>query len=109
MNALSLPQFLGIKPDTNVLCTGAASTIQQFCQTMNKPFIVRVYTEKELQQALGNMLPKLHACHYHDVADPAWFGLLDFNVFLLEQPQAGPRKPASRRTQAIGGIRKIKT
>ena len=50
---LSLPQFLAIKPDTKVLCTGAAYTIQRFCQAMNKPFIVRAYTEKELQQALG--------------------------------------------------------
>jgi SAM-dependent methyltransferase len=83
---LSLPQFLAIKPDSKVLCTGAAYTIQRFCQARNKPFIVRAYTEKELQQALGDMLPKLHGCHYHDVADPAWFGLLDFKVLLLEKP-----------------------
>src|SRR5213594_4852515 len=88
---LSLPQFLAIKPDSKVLCTGAAYTIQRFCQAMNKPFIVRAYTEKELQQALGDMLPNLHGCHYHDVADPAWFGLLDFKVLLLEKPGGVPK------------------
>jgi SAM-dependent methyltransferase len=88
---LSLPQFLAIKPDTKVLCTGAAYTIQRFCQAMNKPFIVRAYTEKELQQALSDMLPKLHGCHYHDVADPAWFGLIDFKVLLLEKPGGAPK------------------
>lgn len=66
-------------------------TIQRFCQAMNKPFIVRAYTEKELQQALGDMLPKLHGCHYHDVADPAWFALLDFKVLLLEKPGGAPK------------------
>ena len=88
---LSLPQFLAIKPDTKVLCTGAAYTIQRFCQAMNKPFTVRAYQEKELQQALGDMFPKLHGCHYHDVADPAWFGLLDFKVLLLEKPGGAPK------------------
>jgi ubiquinone/menaquinone biosynthesis C-methylase UbiE len=88
---LSLPQFLAIKPDTKVLCTGAGYTIQRFCQAMNKPFIVRAYTEKELQQTLGDMLPKLHGCHYHDVVDPAWFGLLDFKVLLLEKPGGAPK------------------
>lgn len=88
---LTLPQFLAIKPDTKVLCTGAAYTIQRFCQAMNKPFVVRAYTEKELQQALGDVLPKLHGCHYHDVADPAWFGLIDFKVLLLEKPGGAPK------------------
>ena len=88
---LSLPQFLALKPDTKVLCTGATYTIQRFCQAMNKPFTVRAYTEKELQQALGDILPKLHGCHYHDVADPAWFGLLDFKVLLLEKPGGAPK------------------
>jgi SAM-dependent methyltransferase len=88
---LSLPQFLGLKPDTKVLCTGAAYTIQRFCQAMNRPFIVRAYTEKELQEALGDLLPRLHGCHYHDVADPAWFGLLDFKVLLLEKPGGAPK------------------
>ncbi len=58
---------------------------------MNKPFSVRAYTEKELRQALGGMLRRLHGCHYHDVADPAWFGLIDFKVLLLEKP-GGHRK-----------------
>src|SRR4029077_1779777 len=60
---LSLTQFLGIKPDTKVLCTGAAYTIQRFCQAMNKPFIVRAYTEKELKQELAHMPSKPHGCH----------------------------------------------
>ena len=55
---LSLPQFLAIKPDTKVLCTGAAYTIQRFCQAMNKPFVVRAYTEKELQAGPGRHAPQ---------------------------------------------------
>lgn len=88
---LSLGQFLGLKPDTKVLCTGAAYTIQRFCQALNKPFAVRAYTENELRQALGDMLLKLQGCHYHDVADPAWFSLLDFKVLLLEKPGGAPK------------------
>jgi ubiquinone/menaquinone biosynthesis C-methylase UbiE len=88
---LSLPQFLAIKPDTKVLCTGAAYTIQRFCQAMNKPFTVRAYTELELAQTLGDMLPRLQGMHYHDVADPAWFGLIDFKVLLLEKPGGAPK------------------
>jgi ubiquinone/menaquinone biosynthesis C-methylase UbiE len=88
---LSLPQFLGIKPDTKVLCTGAAYTIQRFCQAVGKPFTVRAYTERELKQALGDMLPKLQGCHYHDIADPAWFSLIDFKVLLLEKPGGAPK------------------
>ncbi|MCP9472923.1 MAG: class I SAM-dependent methyltransferase [Nitrospira sp.] len=83
---LSLLQFLAVKPDTKVLCTGAIYTIQRFCDLLNKPFAVKAYTEPELQQALGDMLPKLQGCHYHDVADPAWFNLFDFKVLLLEKP-----------------------
>jgi ubiquinone/menaquinone biosynthesis C-methylase UbiE len=88
---LPLPQFLGLTPDTKVLCTGATYTIQRFCQAINKPFAVRAYTEKELQQALGEMLPKLQGLHYHDLADPAWFGLQDFKVLLLEKPGGTPK------------------
>lgn len=87
---LPLPQFMGIKPDTKVLCTGAAYTIQRFCQALGKPFAVHAYTESELKQALGDMLPKLQGCHYHDIADPAWFGLIDFKVLLLEKPGGAP-------------------
>jgi SAM-dependent methyltransferase len=83
---LPLPQFLAVKPDTKVLCTGAVYTIQRFCDLLNKPFAVKAYTEPELQRALGDMLPKLQGCHYHDVADPAWFNLFDFKVLLLEKP-----------------------
>ena len=88
---LSLPQFLGLKPDTKVLCTGATYTIQRFCQSINRPFAVRAYSEKELQEALGDMLPKLQGLHYHDLADPAWFGLQDFKVLLLEKPGGAPK------------------
>ena len=83
---VSLPQFLAIKPDTKVLCTGAAYTIQRFCQALGKPFSVRAYSESELKQTLGDLLAKLQGCHYHDIADPAWFGLIDFKVLLLEKP-----------------------
>jgi ubiquinone/menaquinone biosynthesis C-methylase UbiE len=83
---LPLPQFLGMKPNTKVLCTGAAYTIQRFCQAMHKPFTIRAYTEQELTQTLGPILPKLQGTHYHDVIDPAWFGLVDFKVLLLEKP-----------------------
>ncbi|UVT16692.1 MAG: class I SAM-dependent methyltransferase [Nitrospira sp.] len=88
---LALPQFLGLKPDTKVLCTGATYTIQRFCQAVNRPFDVRAYTEEELQRALGDMLPKLQGLHYHDLADPAWFGLQDFKVLLLEKPGGAPK------------------
>ncbi|MFN3681541.1 MAG: class I SAM-dependent methyltransferase, partial [Nitrospira sp.] len=96
---LSLPQFLAIKPDTKVLCTGAVYTIRRFCEMLNKPFTVKAYTEPELRQALGDMLPKLQGCHYHAVADPAWFNLFDFKVLLLEKP-GGLSKP--RFTDAKG-------
>jgi len=82
---------LTIKPNTKVLCTGAAYTIQRFCQAMNKPFVVRAYTENELKQTLGDLLPKFQGTHYHDVADPAWFGLIDFKVLLLEKPGGAPK------------------
>ncbi|NJN70903.1 MAG: class I SAM-dependent methyltransferase [Nitrospira sp.] len=88
---LSLPEFLGLKPDTKVLCTVVTYTIQRFCQAINRPFSVRAYTEKELRQALGDMLPKLQGLHYHDLADPAWFGLQDFKVLLLEKPGGAPK------------------
>ena len=88
---LSLPQFLQIKPDTKVLCTGAAYTIQRFCQGLGQNFSVRAYTESELTKTLGDILPKLQGCHYHDIADPAWFGLIDFKVLLLEKPGGIPQ------------------
>jgi hypothetical protein len=88
---LSLPQFLQIKPDTKVLCTGAAYTIQRFCESLGRKFSVRAYTEAELAQTLGDVLPKLQGCHYHDIADPAWFGLIDFKVLLLEKPGGTPQ------------------
>ncbi len=88
---LTLPQFLSIKPSVKVLCTGAAYTIQRFCRGINRPFTVRAYTERELKEALGEMFPRLQGIHYHDVADPAWFGLIDFKVLLLEKPGGAPR------------------
>jgi hypothetical protein len=30
---------------------------------------------------------------HHDVADPAWFGLHDFKVLLLEKPGGAPKAP----------------
>ncbi|MEX2491359.1 MAG: methyltransferase domain-containing protein [Nitrospirales bacterium] len=82
----TLPQLLSMKPDTQVLCTGAAYTLRRICRELEKPFSVRAYTEKELGLALGSLLPKLTGLHYHNVLDPAWFGLWDFKVMLLEKP-----------------------
>lgn len=96
----ALPQFLGIKPDTQVLCTGAAYAIQRFCQAQGKPFAIRAYTQQELARALGDMLPKLSGCHYHAISDPAWFALWDFKVLLLEKPGAAPR-PAFKETHGF--------
>lgn len=87
----ALPQFLVLKPDTRLLCTGAAYSIQRFCKALGKPFAIRAYTEGELKATLGDMLPKLTGCHYHELIDPAWFGLWDFKVLLLEKPGAVPR------------------
>lgn len=87
----ALPQFFVIRPDTRLLCTGAAYTIQRFCAAQGKPFSIRAYTEAELSKALGDMLPKLMGCHYHEVIDPAWFGLWDFKVLVVEKPGAAPR------------------
>ena len=39
------------------------------------------------------MALKLVGHHYHDVIDPAWFGLWDFKVLLLEKPVRS--KPAT--------------
>ncbi len=96
----ALPQFLMMKPDTKVLCTGAAYAIQRFCQAQRKPFAIRAYTEQELTHTLGDMLPKLSGCHYHEVSDPAWFGLWDFKVLLLEKPGAAPR-PTIKETKGF--------
>ena len=82
----TLPQFMVIRPDTKVLCTGASYAIQRFCAAMGKPFAVRAYTEGELSKALGDMQPKIVGCHYHEIIDPAWFGLWDFKVLMLEKP-----------------------
>ena len=51
----------------------------------------RAYTEGELKQTLSDMLPRLQGMHYHDVMDPAWFGLIDFKVLLLEKPGGAPK------------------
>ncbi len=75
-----------MKPDTQVLCTGAAYTLRRICRELEQPFSVRAYTENELGTALGDLLPKLTGLHYHNVLDPAWFGLWDFKVMLLEKP-----------------------
>lgn len=96
----ALPQFMVLKPDTRLLCTGAAYTIQRFCQTVGKPFAIRAYTEGELKTTLGDMVPRLMGCHYHELIDPAWFGLWDFKVLLLEKPGAAPR-PAFQETKGF--------
>jgi ubiquinone/menaquinone biosynthesis C-methylase UbiE len=88
---IALPQFLALRPDTRLLCTGATYAIQRFCAAVGKPFVIRAYTEGELKAALGEMLPKLRGCHYHELADPAWFGLWDFKVLLLEKAGAASR------------------
>jgi len=100
----TLPQLLGMKRDTQVLCTGAAYTLRRFCGELHKPFSVRAYTEKELGKALGGLLPKLTGLHYHNVLDPAWFGLWDFKVLLVEKPggMSIGQKPAF---QESGGFR----
>ncbi len=87
----TLPQFLGIRPTTRLLCTGAAYAIQRFCKAEGKPFSIRAYTEHELATTLEDMLPKLMGCHYHEAIDPAWFGLWDFKVLLLRKPGETPR------------------
>jgi ubiquinone/menaquinone biosynthesis C-methylase UbiE len=97
---LSLPQFFMIRPDTQLLCTGASYAIQRFCQAEGRPFSIRAYTEGELKAALGEMLPKLLGCHYHQIVEPAWFGLWDFKVLLLEKPGGAPR-PAFRDTKGF--------
>ena len=96
----ALPQFMVLKPDTQLLCTGAAYAIQRFCQHLGKPFAIRAYTEPELKNTLGDMLPRLAGCHYHELIDPAWFGLWDFKVLLLEKPGAPPR-PAFQETKGF--------
>ncbi|MCH6558433.1 MAG: class I SAM-dependent methyltransferase [Nitrospirae bacterium] len=95
-----LPQFLAIRPDIRLLCTGATYSIQRFCEAEGKPFSIRAYTERELTEALGPILPKLMGCHYHEISDPAWFGLWDFKVLLLEKPGGAPR-PSFRETKGF--------
>jgi len=99
----ALPQFLGIKPDTRVLCTGAAYAIRRFCEAEGKPFAIRAYTESEFKQAMGDMLPRLLGHHYHEISDPAWFGLWDFKVLLLEKPAAAP--PPQPQIKDVKGFR----
>jgi ubiquinone/menaquinone biosynthesis C-methylase UbiE len=97
---LALPQFLGLRPDTRVLCTGAAYAIQRLCEAEGRSFAIHAYTEAELSKTLGDMLPRLMGCHYHEISDPAWFGLWDFKVVLLEKPGGTP-KAAYRETKGF--------
>jgi ubiquinone/menaquinone biosynthesis C-methylase UbiE len=96
----TLPQFFMIRPDTKLLCTGASYAIQRYCQAEGRPFAIRAYTEAELKQTLGEMVPKLLGCHYHDIVDPAWFGLWDFKVLLVQKPGGAPR-PAYQDTKGF--------
>ncbi len=105
----ALPQFLGLKPDTRLLCTGAAYAIRRFCEAEGRSFAIRAYTEAEFTRALGDMYPKLVGHHYHAISDPAWFGLWDFKVLLLEKPGAAPSptRPAIKEVKGYrwGGMR----
>ena len=76
----ALPQFMVLKPDTVYCARVQRIRIQRFCQTVGKPFAIRAYTEGELKTTYGDMLPRLMGCHYHELIDPAWFGLWDFKV-----------------------------
>ena len=89
----ALPQLLSIRRDTQVLCTGAAYAIRRLQEAEGKTFAVRAYTESELQRTLGETLPKLTGLHYHHILDPAWFGLWDFKVLILEKPGGFYRPP----------------
>ncbi len=89
----ALPQLLSIKRDTQVLCTGAAYAIRRLQEAEGKKFAVRAYTESELKESLGDSLSKITGLHYHNVLDPAWFGLWDFKVLILEKP-GGFKRPA---------------
>jgi SAM-dependent methyltransferase len=96
----TLPQFFMIRPDTKLLCTGASYAIQRYCQAEGRPFPIRAYTEAELKQTLGQMVPKLLGCHYHEIMDPAWFGLWDFKVLLVEKP-GGMARPTFQDTKGF--------
>ncbi len=104
----TLPSFLSIKPDTKVLCTGAAYAIRRFCEAEGRKFAIRAYTEAEFAKTMGDMLPRLLGHHYHDISDPAWFGLSDFKVLLVEKPIAAPApKPQFKDVKGFrwGGMR----
>ena len=96
----ALPQLLSIRRDTQVLCTGAAYAIRRFCEAKGQSFAVRAYTESELAKSLGETLPQLTGLHYHNVLDPAWFGLWDFKALILEKP-GGFRRPAFQESQGF--------
>ena len=97
----ALPQLLAIRPDTQVLCTGAAYAIRRFCEALEKPFSVRAYTQTELEKALDDTLPKLTGLHYHSVLDPAWFGLWDFKTLLVEKPGGMMHRPAYQESKGF--------
>lgn len=96
----ALPQLLSIRRDTQVLCTGAAYAIRRLQEAEGKAFAVRAYTEGELKDALGETLTKLTGLHYHNVLDPAWFGLWDFKALILEKP-GGFHRPAYKESQGF--------
>src|SRR2546428_580823 len=104
----ALPHFLILCLNMRVLCTGAAYAIRRFCEAAGRSFAIRAYTESEFRHALGDMLPKLSGHHFHDISDPAWFGLWDFKVLLLEKPTAAPGpRPAVKDVKGFrwGGMR----
>lgn len=96
----ALPQLLSMRGNTHVLCTGATYAIRRLQEAEGRPFPVRAYTESELRQTLGPTLSKLTGLHYHNVLDPAWFGLWDFKALLLEKP-GGFHRPAYQESQGF--------
>ena len=82
------------------IITGAAYAIRRLQEAEGKTFAVRAYTESELQHTLGEMLPKLTGLHYHNILDPAWFGLWDFKALILEKP-GGFHRPAYKESQGF--------
>ncbi len=96
----ALPQLLSMRRNTQVLCTGATYAIRRLRDAEGKKFSVRAYTESELQHTLGATLSKLTGLHYHNVLDPAWFGLWDFKALLLEKP-GGFHRPAYQESQGF--------
>jgi hypothetical protein len=58
----------------------------------HQPSLSRARIQRERITANpGRDIPQTQGIHYHDLADPAWFGLQDFKVLLLEKPGGAPK------------------